>query len=297
MSGHGPRRKKAHEEHEEHVNHERWLVTYADMLTLLMVLFIVLFAISQVDQKKFMELATGMASGFGQPVSITDGATSVLPQAAAAKPVTDAAPIMSIDAMPQLQSEMSHGNGGPKGQAAAAAAAQRDASSLDQAQKILSTALQKAGLTKKVTITRDARGLTVSVVVDDLVFPADSAELQPAGRDLLKVIAPALAETKHDIVVEGHTNTVNVRPKNYPSEWELSSARASSVVRYLVSDGLRPTTLSVVGYADTRPLVPESDPRSSTINRRVAIVVLSALTAEQRALLMIKNADSGGSSS
>jgi chemotaxis protein MotB len=298
VSGHSPRRRKRHEEHEEHVNHERWLVTYADMLTLLMVLFIVLFAISQVDQKKFMELATGMASGFGQPVSITDGATSVLPQAAAAKPVTDAAPVMSVDAMPQLASEMSHGNGGPKEQAAAKAAADRDAQSLEQARRILGKALAKAGLSKKVTITRDERGLTVSVVVDDLVFPADSAALQPQGRDLLSAIAPALAETKHDIVVEGHTNTVNVRPKNYPSEWELSSARASSVVRYLVSDGgLRPSTLSVVGYADTRPLVPESDPRSSTLNRRVAIVVLSSLTAEQRALLMLKTVEPGGTTS
>jgi chemotaxis protein MotB len=296
MSGHGPRRKKHHEEHEEHVNHERWLVTYADMLTLLMVLFIVLFAISQVDQKKFMELASGMSSGFGQPVSITDGATSVLPQAAAAKPVTDAAPIMSVDAMPQLASEMARGSGGQPEQAAAAAAAARDTESLDEAAAIITATLKKAGLSKKVVLTRDPRGLTVSVVVDDLVFPADSATLQPEGRDLIRTIAPALAKTKHDIVVEGHTNTVNVSPKNYPSEWELSTARASSVVRALVSDGLRPTTLSAAGFADTRPLLPESDPRSSTLNRRVAIVVLSSLTTEQRALLMIQTANSGETS-
>jgi chemotaxis protein MotB len=266
------------------------------MLTLLMVLFIVLFAISQVDQKKFMELASGMSSGFGQPVSITDGATSVLPQAAAAKPVTDAAPIMSVDAMPQLASEMARGSGGQPEQAAAAAAAARDTESLDEAAAIITATLKKAGLSKKVVLTRDPRGLTVSVVVDDLVFPADSATLQPEGRDLIRTIAPALAKTKHDIVVEGHTNTVNVSPKNYPSEWELSTARASSVVRALVSDGLRPTTLSAAGFADTRPLLPESDPRSSTLNRRVAIVVLSSLTTEQRALLMIQTANSGETS-
>ncbi len=80
-------------------------------------------------------------------------------------------------------------------------------------------------------------------------------------------------------------------PKNFPSEWELSSARASSVVRYLISDsGLAPSSVSVAGYADTRPLVPASDPRSVTLNRRVDIVVLSSLTAEQQALLDLAKA-------
>jgi chemotaxis protein MotB len=87
-------------------------------------------------------------------------------------------------------------------------------------------------------------------------------------------------------VIEGHTNQVAAHPKNYPSEWELSSARASSVVRYLISTvGLNPSSMSVAGYADTRPLVDPNDPRSITLNRRVDIVVLSSLTAEQQALL------------
>lgn len=285
----GKRRKKREAPHEEHVNHERWLVTYADMLTLLMVLFIVLFAISQVDQKKFMQLATGMSSGFGQPVSITNGATSVLPEAAAAKPVTDSAPALAIDAIPSLVSEIAKGTGAGSSNAAAAAAqaaAKRDNADLDKAAALITAALKKAGLTKKVVLSRDARGLTVTVVVDDLVFPADSADLQTDGQVLLAAIGPALKATKHDLLIEGHTNTVNVRPKNYPSEWELSSARASSVARWLISEsGIDPLHLSVVGYADTRPLLPASDPRSTQMNRRVAIVVQSTLTGEQKALL------------
>ncbi len=292
MSGSGHRRKKKAEAHEEHVNHERWLVTYADMLTLLMVLFIVLFAISQVDQKKFMELASGMSSGFGQPVSITNGATSVLPMASGAKPIVDAAPAMSVDAIPSLVSEMAKGTGGTPGASAAAKAQERDTATLDKAAQLISQALKKAGVDKKVVLTRDDRGLTVTVVVDDLVFPADSADLQTDGQVLLAAIAPALKETKHDLLIEGHTNTVNVQPKNYPSEWELSSARASSVARWLITEaGLAPATMSVAGYADTRPLVPESDPRSTVLNRRVAIVVLSSLTSEQKALLDLISAN------
>ena len=289
--GGGGRRKKHDDDHEEHVNHERWLVTYADMLTLLMVLFIVLFAISMVDQKKFMELASGMASGFGQPVSITNGATSVLPEAAAAKPVVDAAPVMSVDAVPMIAQEMAHGTGTSPKTAAADAAAARDNKDLSKASEDISAALEKAGLKDKAVITRDARGLTVSLVVDDLVFPGDSAQLLAAGQKLLHIVGPTLVATKHDIVIEGHTNQVAAHPVNYPSEWELSSARASSVVRFLIADSnLSPNSVSVAGYADTRPLVPASDPRSVTLNRRVDIVVLSSLTAEQQALLDLAKA-------
>lgn len=301
----GTRRRRGHEEHEEHINHERWLVTYADTITLLMVLFIVLFAISQIDQKKFAALASGLASGFGQPQAVAPGSTSVLPMDASTHTLTDAAPVVSVDAIPRITQEvsLSSGQSTTSGQAvdpataAAQQAAAQDARDLDRAEQLVSAALTKAGMRNRVVMRRDERGLTISVIVDDLVFPADSAALQDPAKRLLAVIAPALKETGHDIVVEGNTNTVAVHPKNYPSEWELSSARASSVVRYLISPlGLTPRSLSVVGYGDTRPLVPASDPRSITLNRRVAIVVLSSLTPDQQALLALHASTAGGAS-
>jgi chemotaxis protein MotB len=263
---------------EEHVNHERWLVTYADTITLLMVLFIVLFAISQVDQRKFDQLATGMAAGFGQPMAIQPGIGSVLPtsgQDTSAK-LFDALPAFSTSAVPAISTEMSRGL---RTRDARPTDATKGADDLDRAQRLLEAALRKSGLRDRVVLTRDARGLTVTVVVDDLVFAADRADLRPAGRRLLAAVAPALRGAGHDIVVEGHTNSVAVHPLNYPSEWELSSARASAVVRYLIgSQGLRSDSLSVAGYADTRPLLPATDPRSVTLNRRVAIVVLNTIT-------------------
>jgi chemotaxis protein MotB len=294
VSGHRGRRKQHDDHQEEHLSHERWLVTYADMLTLLMVLFIVLFAISMVDQKKFMQLATGMASGFGQPVSITDGNTSVLPEAAAAKPAADAAPVLSVDAVPMIAQEVSHGTGASATSVAAGAAAARDAKALDQATATIQAALKKAGLEGKAVVTRDSRGITISLVVDDLVFGSDSAQLMPSGQQLLRTIGPALKTVNRDIEVEGHTNQVAGHPKNYPTEWELSSARACSVVRFLVSDvGLAPNTMSATGYADTRPLISPSDPRSVTLNRRVDIVVLSSLTPEQQALVDLSKTQNG----
>lgn len=288
MSAGGRRRKKKGHE-EGHENSERWLLTYSDMITLLMVLFIVLFAISQVDQKKFAMLAEGLAAGFANPVAITPGNQTVLEVAADRTAIVDAQDAFPAQVKPNLAKEVAQGeaaeqakyNSEVAAEVKKAAAAAKDKNDLDQAQKAVEEALNKAGMRDRVLLSRDGRGLTITVIVDDLVFDADRADLGSDGKRLLTVIAPALISIHHDVVVEGHTNTVNVRPKYYPSEWELSTARASTVVRYLVSPlGLDPKHLMAAGFADTRPLVPESDPRSVRLNRRVAIVVLSSLSAE-----------------
>lgn len=287
----------------ERGNHDRWLITYADTITLLLVLFIVLFAIGQVDMQKFKALADGMATGFGRLAPAASAGATILPDGSSPFAMLDAAPVMSVAAIPNIAEEMAQSSGAGESAAlrAARAAAARDTADLDRAERLIDTALRKAGLRSRLQFTRDARGLTLTVIVDDLVFPADSAELQPAGLRLLNAIGPALRASGHEVVVEGHTNTVPVRPRNYPSEWELSSARASSVARHFVSSlHVDPRLLSVVGYGDTRPLLPESDPRSTSINRRVAIAILSSVPAEQRALLnasatgTAQNPNSGG---
>ena len=104
----GGRGRKRRVQHEEHVNHDRWLVTYADTITLLMVLFIVLFAISQVDKHKFEALAGGLASGFGKLISVAPGGESVLPNGPRQSPILDMAPVMSMNAIPQLNFEVAH---------------------------------------------------------------------------------------------------------------------------------------------------------------------------------------------
>jgi chemotaxis protein MotB len=135
---------------------------------------------------------------------------------------------------------------------------------------------------------QDDMGLTVTVV-NDLVFDADRADVLPAGQRLLRIIAPALVEIDHKVRVEGHTNQVNVAPKYYPSEWELSSARASAVVRFLIAQGMSSNKMSAEGLADTEPYLPASDPRSVDQNRRVAIVVQSSVTDAQRTLSQFAN--------
>lgn len=304
------RKKKGHDE--EHINHERWLLTYADMITLLMCLFIILFAMSKLDAKKYDEMARSLAQGFGQVINISQGSMSVLPATGQEvtlqnAPKTDVMAVVSPNVMPPLVNQInammqSQAMGQNQQQAmatqAAVAAVTADKATLDKAQKALQEAINKAGLAGRVTLSREERGLVVNMLVDDVIFPADSAVLQPAGEKVIAALAPAIKETGHRVIIEGHTNTAKAHPKNYPSEWELSSARASSVARYLTSPlGLDHYTMSVVGYGDTSPLVPESNPNNMTINRRIAIVISTATTEQERNTAANAAADGSGPAS
>jgi chemotaxis protein MotB len=287
---HGKRHGKKHGGHdEEHENHERWLVSYADMMTLLMVLFIVMFAISQVDQKKFDELKNGLAVGFGSPSEAFNGGETTLFQ--------------SSDTSSPLDLETGIG-GNPKSDTTdqqvkeAVTMAQRAKDSADQQaaqkevqdyQKIeqqIKAAVQKTGQGNDVQFTIDERGLVVTVVTSAVVFPGSEATLLPAGQQILDGIGPAIAPLPNRIEVDGHTNQLSGGTGVYPSGWELSSARASAVVRYLIGHaGINGDRMFAGGFADTKPLYPPSDPRSVTLNRRVDIVVLSNLSPAQKALL------------
>ncbi|MCF6378230.1 flagellar motor protein MotB [Nocardioides KLBMP 9356] len=280
MSGGGRRRR---EEHEEHENHERWLVTYADMVTLLMVLFIVMFAMSSVDQKKFNALKDGLAAGFGDSTSVMTGSESTLDQP-------------GVAAIAPVRAENFMGSGPtPSQQRAEQAVAQQDreyadaqleVARLDELGKKLARALRRSGLAGDVTRSVDDRGLVLSLTSRHVVFEPDRAELSPRGQRVLQVVAPVLRGTTEDLRIDGHTNQVPVKPRFFATDWDLSSARAITVLRYLSEVGHIPgTRLSAAAYGHERPLVDPSKPGSQRINKRVDIVVLSALPAASRELL------------
>jgi chemotaxis protein MotB len=291
--GHGKRHKKVHEE--EHENHERWMVSYADMLTLLFVLFVVLFAISQVDQRKFAALKNGLAAGFGA-ASPFDGGTGVNSGSGVASSEDSIKPDMNLTpALASQNTSQSRAEQTAAARAVAAAnlakqqqqyaAAQQEVEKYAQVKKRIKQALADQKLNAGVRFTVDSRGLVVTIVTSSVVFAGDSAALRPAGQRIVAAIAPALRPLKNNIEVDGHTNQLPVPTRNYPTAWELSTARASAVVRFLVSDGLPASRMSAAGYAGERPLYPPSDPRAVTLNRRVEVIVLSALPAEESALL------------
>jgi chemotaxis protein MotB len=278
--------RKKHVHEEEHENHERWLVTYADMITLLMVLFIVMFAMSSVDQKKFNALKEGLAAGFGQSTSVLDGSSSILsePGLAVAEPINPKATqetpeIQELKA--QAVSAAMHKQNQQRYDAAAA-----EADRLVEVERRLLAALRDQGLDDDVTTKIDGRGLTVSLVSRHVVFEANLATLTERGRRIVDTLAPVLRGITDRLQIEGHTNQAPGAPKYYATDWDLSTARAVEVLRYLNEErGLPATRLAAVGFGHIKPLVDPAAPGSQELNKRVDIVVMSTLAEENAELL------------
>lgn len=293
--GGGAKRKKQHEEHEEHVNHERWLVSYADMLTLLFVLFVVLYSMSDVNMKKFAQLANGLSEGFGAQSAAFQGKQAVLEGSGNNTQIVQIDPGASKGDGKAGTSDMTAkeitavqnalvAQSRAKAQADAQAAA-KEAEDMKKVENKITDALAKEKMVGSVKFTIDKRGLVVTVVTNEVVFAGNRAELKPGGEKILDAIAPTLAKLPNNIEVDGNTNQLKAKTTLYPSGWELSAARASSTVRYLSGHGIAKNRMSAVGFSDTKPLIDPADPRSIQMNRRVDIVVLTTLPADQAALL------------
>ncbi len=293
--GHGGQGAKARhheEEHEEHENHERWLVSYADMMTLLMVLFIVMFAISQVDANKFAAIKSGLAAGFGAPVTILQGGDALLDPGGAVAPdavnlageARGETPSPKTDPMPSAEQVAA------VVQATTRAAVSKEVDRLTEAQEQLQQALIEAGLKNGATFRIDERGLVVTIATDDVLFASGSAVLEPRGRKILDAIVPTMAGMPNRVSVDGHTDSVPIRTQRYPSNWELSTDRATGVLRYLAPK-VPTARMSATGFADTRPLRTGRAATALTANRRVEIVLLATLdNAAGRALAQQANA-------
>ena len=280
------RMRRRDAEEEEHENSERWLVTYADMLTLLMVLFIVMFAMSSVDEKKYNALRSGLADGFGQTTSYMKGSSSILDE--------DGASITS-----ELSTQETFQRLPPAQKAVVTAAmakqdlpqdkyaaAQAEVDRLEKIRHRIESALRRHGLARDVQTTIDDRGLVVSLVSRHVVFPANVADLSPRGRRVVDVLAPVLRDVPDDLRIDGHTNQVKVHPKYYATDWDLSAARAVTVLRRLNEVGGVPASrLSMSAFGHERPLIDPSLPRSQEINKRVDIIVLSSLDSSSRDLM------------
>lgn len=265
-------KKKKHEEHEGHANHERWVLSYADILTLLLALFIVMFAISKVDQKKFEEFARGTAESFGQAnlalqgqqgnLSGTNGiledATGQEAKAPSDETFADA-PMTNQEALNREKARQ--------------AAAEAQKASLEKLRDQIAAQLKAKGLSDAVKMVVDERGLVVNIVTDKVLFDNGKADLRADGTKVLDLIAPIVEGLPNQITVEGHTDNVPISG-TYPSNWELSTARATVVLRRLVAEGVPAKRLSASGYADQRPLGSNATDAGKSRNRRVAIVVL-----------------------
>jgi chemotaxis protein MotB len=285
MAAHG-RGRRGRGAHVEHENDERWLLTYADMITLLMALFMVLFSISSVNVSKYQTLQQSLKAAFSG--SILPGGRAILQSGSqstsAHTPATAEVPSL-VPLNPTMASKANHSlNSKPAASAMSSkqleaalnsmSAALKEQASLAALKQKLDAYSKTHGLAHEVQTVIDRRGLVVRVLTDQLLFVSGQAALEPAGLPLLNEVAQLLnVDQSHPITVEGHTDNVPISSSQYPSNWELSTDRATTVVRYLIAQAVKRGRLGAVGYADLHPIDSNATASGRARNRRVEIVL------------------------
>lgn len=267
-------RRHHDEEHEEHVNHEAWVIPYADMLTLLMGLFLVLWAIGNEDLAKMKEFSQSFAEQVGISTPFVGGSGLLEGQGeqAEAGPADPAAPTT----IAPLGDEVAAGRAALDREAERDEAAAEAGRRLDSAEDTIRRHAQDVGVADAITFRREERGLVVSIVTDDVLFAPGSSELRSDGAKALDAVAAALRTIEHPIAIEGHTDDRPISNSRFPSNWELSTGRAGAVLRYLVDHhGLPPERMVSGGYAEQRPLASNDTAEGRARNRRVDVAVLS----------------------
>lgn len=237
-------RKKFDDEPE---NHERWLISYADFITLLFAFFVVMYAISAVNIGKYKVFSDALGNAFGGQGSATPVNTQVQNL-----PIPNPGLKRRTELLRKEKEQMTR-----------------------LAQDLLSTMapLVKEG---KVRVTQNSRGVSVEINASVLFDPGE-ARLMPESVEALRVVANLLKSDGHDVQVEGHTDNQPIANPRYPSNWELSSVRASSVVRLFIDAGVAPTRLTAVGFSSNQPVADNDTPLGRARNRRVAVTILSGI--------------------
>lgn len=269
MSAHKKKGGGGHEG-EHHVD-ERWAISYMDMVTVLMCLFIVLFAMSTVDAKKFEQLKNSLATGFGEEVSQkVDTAEGVV-------------------VPPELVDQEAEGFTDLQ-------LAQQEANKLAEIEKMIKDAAAAAGVAQMIETEVNSKGLNVRLVGSEAFFMPNESYLTEAANLVLNAVGPALASIPNQIMIEGHANPVpNWLDQETNNDWDLGSARANRVTTYLVlHQGIDGTRIGSTSFGARHTIADPNGPEA-TKNRRVDIVVVSDAPEAVRALIpqAVQQAQSG----
>jgi chemotaxis protein MotB len=261
--------------HPEHANHERWLVSYADFITLLFAFFVVMYSTSQVDQRKVGKLAMAIQVAF-QELGVFEASTSTVPVNS-----SEPMPFNTVQAVENVQRSASLGKIVPSGSGTLGGAEDGNLSVL---RKELEHSLALEISRREVALRSEPDGLVVSLREVGF-FDSGSAAVKPSSEEAFRRIAEILSQREYRIRIEGHTDNVPIHTAQFASNWELSTARAIEVIRLLiVKYGFEPGRLSAAGYAEFHPAGPNDTPEGRQLNRRVDLVILGRwiLPAEPR---------------
>jgi chemotaxis protein MotB len=264
-----PRRKKSR----PHSNHERWLVSYADFVTLLFAFFVVLYASSQVDQRKVGKLALAIQVAF-QGLGVFQASSTEIPLN-----MNDPMPFSTVQAIENLERTSEIGRIASQPTDALAGSAENDLSTV---QGELKEALHGEIATRQVSLRRESEGLIISLREFGF-FDSGSASIKPGAVPALDRIASILAIRTCRLRIEGHTDNVPIHTSEMPSNWELSTGRATELIRLLIERyRLAPDRLSAAGYAEFHPIASNLTAEGRAQNRRVDIVVLTSHSPSNR---------------
>ena len=276
------RKKKA----PEHANHERWLVSYADFITLLFAFFTTMYAISTVDAQKMGRMVLSMRASFNSPVFVpgSDSLSLSEGQGAGAPLSRDLVENVDVPKEKALEEYSVQNLKSLEANFIANALPRGEVIALTRLKENVDGLIASRSMNSKVRTRMESRGLVISLGEGGF-FDSGSDQLKPEGRELLDALAQRLVITENQIRIEGHTDNVPIRTMRFPSNWELSTARATAIVSYLVHKfDFTPQRLSAAGYGEFCPLDANRTPKGRTRNRRVDIVVLnsSAVRSEPR---------------
>lgn len=237
---------------EEHANHERWLVSYADFITLLFAFFVVMYALSTVNEGKYRILSSSMINAFRNvPVNSAGEAPMVVP----------------TPALPQKQNTATKTPDPAK---------QKQRDKMRNVAKDILEVMAPLIEQGKVRVLETSRGVMIEIN-DSILFSPGQALLQPALIKAMRAVAEVLVASDFPITIEGHTDNVPINTVQFPSNWELSAVRATTVLRLFLDAGVAAERLTAIGYADTRPVEPNLLADGRARNRRVTIQIDSAI--------------------
>jgi chemotaxis protein MotB len=274
------RRGSSHGHEVEHENEERWLLTYADMITLLMTLFMVLFAISSVNTSKLDALSKSLSEAIsgkivtGGPSIQQTGAEQKTDTASPDLPIPALRPVVDVKAAMNKSTSSASAAASAASAASANSAAAREEEDFKELKRKIDSYAKDHGLQAKLQSDVVRRGLVIRLLTDRVLFASGSARLEPASTGLLTTIARLLVvEVRHPIVVEGHTDNRPISSPQFPTNWELSTSRATQVVRFFIRQHVAPSRLQAAGLADQRPMASNLNESGRSRNRRVEIVL------------------------
>jgi chemotaxis protein MotB len=245
----------------EHDNHERWMVSYADFITLLFAFFVVMYGISSVNEGKYKVFSVSVNQAFGANGKAGEG-----------------------NAIHLSEQEMYFKSLVDRRNARLAELQRKQNESMQNLARNLNASMAAFVKNGQMNVSQTGRGVELEINASAL-FKQGEADIEPEALKTLADAAKVLAENDFAIEVEGHTDNLPISTSKFPSNWELSSARASSVVRLFIDQGIPAKRLKAVGSADNQPVASNDTPEGRARNRRVTITVLNPVAEPEPAVL------------